>query len=90
MNSDSVLELVRQALWVGAKVSLPILIAVLAVGLFMGVIQSVTQLQEPTLAFVPKLIVTALIILLAGNWMLSELVTFSQTMIKTAPTLIGG
>lgn len=90
MNSDSVLELVRQALWVGAKVSLPILLAVLAVGLFMGIIQSVTQLQEPTLAFVPKLLVTALVVLLAGNWMLGELVTFTKTMIKAAPMLIGG
>jgi flagellar biosynthetic protein FliQ len=90
MKSDSVLELVRQALWVGAKVSLPILMTVLAVGLLIGVLQSVTQLQEPTLTFVPKLIATAAVILLAGNWMLNELVTFTQVMIRNAPNLIGG
>jgi flagellar biosynthetic protein FliQ len=90
MNSDSVIELVRQSLWVGAKVSLPILLVVLAVGLFIGVLQSVTQLQEPTLTFVPKLIATAAVILLAGNWMLNELVTFTQVMIRNSPNLIGG
>ncbi len=90
MNSDNVLELVRQSLWVAAKVSLPILAVVLAVGLFVGIVQSITQLQEPTISFVPKLIGTAAVILFAGNWMLGELVTFTQTVIRSAPSLIGG
>jgi flagellar biosynthetic protein FliQ len=90
VNSDNVLELVRQSLWVAAKVSLPILAVVLAVGLFVGIVQSITQLQEPTISFVPKLIGTAAVILFAGNWMLGELVTFTQTVIRSAPSLIGG
>jgi flagellar biosynthetic protein FliQ len=89
MNSDTVLELVRESLWIGAKVSMPILGVVLAVGLFIGVLQSVTQLQEATLSFVPKLIATAAVVLLAGNWMLGELISYTEALIRNAPSLLG-
>jgi flagellar biosynthetic protein FliQ len=82
--------MVRDALWVGAKISLPILIAVLVVGLVVGILQSVTQLQEPTLSFVPKLIVVAAVLLLAGQWMLNEIVTYTHAIILNASSLIGG
>jgi flagellar biosynthetic protein FliQ len=88
MTTDTVLELVRSALWAGAKVALPILVTVLAVGLIIGILQSVTQLQEPTLTFVPKLIAVAAVMLLTGQWMLNELVSFTTVVIRTAPSLI--
>jgi flagellar biosynthetic protein FliQ len=90
VTSDTVLQMVRDALWVGAKISLPILIAVLVVGLVVGILQSVTQLQEPTLSFVPKLIVVAAVLLLAGQWMLNEIVTYTHAIILNASSLIGG
>jgi flagellar biosynthetic protein FliQ len=89
MNSDTVVEVVRQSLWVGAKVSMPILGVILVVGLFIGILQSVTQLQEATLSFVPKLVATAAVVLLAGNWMLNELISFTETLIRNAPALLG-
>jgi flagellar biosynthetic protein FliQ len=89
MNSDTVLELVRESLWIGAKVSMPILGVILAVGLFIGVLQSVTQLQEATLSFVPKLVATALVMLLAGNWMLDEMISYTEVLIRNAPSLLG-
>lgn len=90
MNTDTVLQLVRDGLWVGAKISLPILLAVLAVGLIVGILQSVTQLQEPTLAFVPKLVAVAVVLLLAGQWMLNEIVTYTHAIILNASSMIGG
>lgn len=90
MTTDTVLQLVRDGLWVGAKISLPILLAVLAVGLIVGILQSVTQLQEPTLAFVPKLVAVAVVLLLAGQWMLNEIVTYTHAIILNASSLIGG
>jgi flagellar biosynthetic protein FliQ len=90
VTTDTVLELVRDALWAGAKVALPLLVTVLAVGLVIGILQSVTQLQEPTLTFVPKLIAVAAVMLLTGQWMLNELVSFTTVVIRTAPSLIGG
>lgn len=89
MNADNVLDITRQALMIGAKVGLPILLAVLAVGLLFGIIQSVTQLQEPTLPFVPKLLAVAAVLLLAGGWMLDQLVSFTRMIITSAPNLLG-
>ena len=54
-----------------AKVAGPFLIVVLAIGIVVGLLQSVTQLQEPTLTFVPKLVGAAIVIAVSGNWMLA-------------------
>ena len=90
MNSQQVLDIGTQALLVCAKVAGPFLIVVLGVGVVVGLLQSVTQLQEPTLSFVPKLIGAAAVIAVSGNWMLASLVSFGQDLISGVPNLLRG
>lgn len=89
MNTEQVIEITRAALSLGAKLAGPFLLVVLVIGLVIGLFQSLTQLQESTLTFVPKLIGCALVLALAGNWMMIELLTFTRTLWENAGTYIG-
>jgi flagellar biosynthetic protein FliQ len=73
MTSDSLIDLWRSALMVTVTVSAPFLLAGLAVGLTVAVLQTATQLQESILTFVPKLAAALLVIALSGHWMLDKL-----------------
>ena len=88
MNETSVIEIATQTLLVAAKISAPILIVTLALGLGVSLVQSVTQVQEHTLTFVPKLAGVALTIVVAGNWMLAELMGFTTHLFDLIPELI--
>ncbi|WP_420452500.1 flagellar biosynthetic protein FliQ [Ilumatobacter sp.] len=90
MNSSDAVDIATDALVVIAKISAPFLLVVLAIGLIVGLMQSVTQLQEPTLSFVPKLIGAAVVIALAGPWMLDELVGFAHELYQRTPQLLEG
>ena len=89
MTPETVLDVGRDALWVIALLSAPLLLSALAVGLFVGMIQAATQIQEMTLTFIPKLIVLALALLICGSWMLGVLTDFTITLIQSIPELIG-
>jgi flagellar biosynthesis protein FliQ len=82
-----VLEIALQAIIIAAKLCAPILLVTLGVGFGISLLQSVTQIQEVTLTFVPKLMAVALVILLAGNWMLAEMVSFTSTLFEMIPRL---
>jgi len=73
---------------VTAKVSAPILLTSLAIGLAISLFQSVTQIQEVTLTFVPKLAGVALVIVVSGHWMLGQLVGFTHQLFDLIPRLI--
>jgi flagellar biosynthetic protein FliQ len=88
VNDTNVIEIATQTLLVAAKISAPILIVTLALGLGVSLVQSVTQVQEHTLTFVPKLGGVALVIVVAGNWMLSELMGFTTHLFDLIPDLI--
>ena len=90
MNSQQVLDIGTGALVVCAKVAGPFLVVVLAIGIVVGLLQSVTQLQEPTLTFVPKLIGSAVVIAVSGNWMLATLVSYGHDLITGVPNLLNG
>jgi flagellar biosynthetic protein FliQ len=90
MNSQTAVDIGMDALMVATKVAGPFLIVVLMIGFIVGMFQSVTQLQEQTLSFVPKLIGAAFVIALSGSWMLDELVSFSQGLMLRAPELLNG
>ena len=90
MNDTAVIEIALKMMIVVAKVTAPILIASLAVGLSISLFQSVTQIQEVTLTFVPKLAAVALVILIAGHWMLNEIVNFTHELFATLPRLLAG
>jgi flagellar biosynthetic protein FliQ len=90
MTDSAVLDIGLQAMIAAAKLTAPILIVALAVGLGVGMLQSVTQIQEATLTFVPKFLGVGLVILFAGNWMLHELISFTQGLYEQLPALISG
>jgi len=79
------IQLAGEALWLIILLSLPPLIASLIVGVTMSLLQALTQIQEPTLSFVPKIIVTVLAILLFASWMLSYLVDFTRKVFDLIP-----
>jgi len=89
MTPEVVLDVGREALWVIALLAAPLLLSALAVGLLVGMIQAATQIQEQTLTFIPKLIVLALTLMIAGSWMLGVITDFSTTLIQSIPELIG-
>ena len=87
MDTATVIDLGRQALWTIAIISAPLLLVALAVGLFVGIIQAATSINEMTLSFIPKLIAMALALLLFGSWMLVTLVDFTRSIFERIPTL---
>jgi flagellar biosynthetic protein FliQ len=74
---------------VALKVALPLLLAALVIGLMVSIFQAVTQIQEQTLSFIPKVIGIVVVILVAGPWMLDEVVSYTQRLYEQIPTLIG-
>ncbi|HUL10694.1 MAG TPA: flagellar biosynthesis protein FliQ [Methylococcaceae bacterium] len=89
MTPDAIVSLGQQAITVTVQLTAPILLATLAVGLVIAMFQAATQINEMTLSFVPKLVVMALIMLLAGPWMLRLLIDYTQNLIRSIPELIG-
>ncbi|MGN6331553.1 MAG: flagellar biosynthesis protein FliQ [Motilibacteraceae bacterium] len=89
MTDGDVLQIGLQAMLVAAKLCAPMLLTALVVGFGISLFQSVTQIQEVTLSFVPKAIAVGLAILLTGNWMLHTLVSFTQDLFTQLPKLLG-
>lgn len=83
-------RIIGDTLMTAARVSAPILISALAVGVVIGLIQTVLQVQEATLTFVPKLIAIAVILAVSGGWMLTELEDFMIRSLDSLPALIAG
>ncbi len=83
----NVVEIAVQTMIICAKLCAPILIMSLAVGLAVSLFQSVTQIQEVTLTFVPKLVAVAVVIMVAGNWMLHEMVGFTGDLYEMIPRM---
>lgn len=77
-DTASLLSLADRMLWVAALVAAPVLLASLAVGLVVGVIQAATSVNEQTLTFVPKLVVTALVLVMFGASMIGLIGDFAQ------------
>ena len=89
MGPETVLDIGREALWLAVLLAGPMLGAALAVGLFIGVIQVATQVQEMTLSFIPKLLSLVVVLFLVGPWMLRLIVTFSERLFLDIPGLVG-
>jgi flagellar biosynthetic protein FliQ len=82
-----VLDIGRQGIEVALMVSLPILAVTLFLGLLVSVFQAITQVQEMTLTFVPKLIGVGLVLALMGSWMLGTLVKFTVLCLERIATV---
>jgi len=80
MLTDQLIDVTRETLYIMLLLSAPVLFAGLIIGLIISVMQAVTQIQEQTLSFVPKIIGMVLIAILLMPWMVSKLLTFSAEM----------
>lgn len=89
MTDTQIIHLGYQAMLVSAKLAAPVLVTALVVGFTVSLFQSATQIQEFTLAFVPKAVGCALALLLSGHWMLNTLVTFTRELFQNIPNLLG-
>ena len=89
MTDADVTEIATQTMLVAAKVAAPILLTALLVGFMISLFQAATQIQEPTLSFVPKMIAVAIALLVTGNWVLNTLVSFTNQLFESLPRLLG-
>ena len=89
MTRDTVINLTVEAMELALKIGLPLLLAGLAVGLVISVFQAVTQIQEQTLTFIPKILATVAVIIVAGPWMLDQLVVYAEELYLSIPELSG-
>ena len=76
MNMEAVADMTQQALYLIIKVSIPVLLVSLVIGLLISIFQTVTSIQEQTLTFVPKIICVFLALIFLGNWMMTNMVDF--------------
>jgi flagellar biosynthetic protein FliQ len=89
MTPDTIMTIGQRALEMTMMLAAPLLLVALLVGLLVGIFQAATQIHEMTLSFIPKLISMAVALLIAGPWMLKELVSYTRTLIESIPSLIG-
>lgn len=90
MDANAVLDLGVQAIWVAAKLSAPVLLTALVVGFAISLMQSITQIQEVTLSFVPKAVAVCLVLLMTSHWMIQEMVAFTNALFEKIPSLLNG
>ena len=89
MNQETVVNLASQAMSLSLKVAGPLLLVGLVVGLLVSIFQAVTQIQEQSLTLIPKIVGIALVIVLLGPWMLSQLVSYTTALYASIPTMVG-
>ncbi|MFT4058372.1 MAG: flagellar biosynthesis protein FliQ [Legionella sp.] len=85
MSNDLAIYLSKQLLWQALLIASPIILAALVSGLLVSILQVVTQIQDSSLSFVPKILAVVLMLMLCGGWMLHSLVEFAQTIIINIP-----
>lgn len=89
MTPDVVIKLAEQSIYMIIVISAPILLIALGVGLIVSIFQAMTQIQEQTLAFVPKILAVFLSIVIFGPWMLTMLLDYTRDLFQQLPQLIG-
>ena len=89
MNAAAVLDIALQSLIITAKLAGPLLITALVVGFAISLFQSITQIQEVTLSFVPKAIAVCAALFISGQWMIAEMVSFTEHLFTLIPILTG-
>jgi flagellar biosynthesis protein FliQ len=89
MTQDTVVSLVVSMMSVTIKVAAPMLLVGLIVGLVISIFQAVTQIQEQTLSFIPKVIALVAVVAIGGPWMLDTLVTWTQQLWAAIPNYVG-
>jgi flagellar biosynthesis protein FliQ len=88
MSTSAIMDVFVRALTTAGELAAPMLLTALVVGLAISILQSITQVQEQTVAFVPKLVAVAIALVVCGQWMISELVTFTKDLFDQIPALL--
>jgi flagellar biosynthesis protein FliQ len=89
MDATQVLATGQQGLTMLLMVSAPVLLVVLVVGLLVSIFQAATQINEATLSFVPKVLATVAVLVIAGPWMVTTLVEYIQRSLQAIPGAVG-
>ena len=89
MTDTDILDIAIDTMFVALKLSAPILLTALALGFAISLFQAMTQIQEFTLAFVPKVVGVGVALIVSGNWMLHTLIDFTQDLFDRIPALLG-
>jgi flagellar biosynthesis protein FliQ len=90
VTDTAVLDIAMQTMLIAAKLSAPMLLTALVIGFAISLFQSVTQIQEATLSFVPKVAGVGIAVLLCGNWMLHSMISFTDELFAKLPGLLNG
>ena len=89
MTDSTVIQLALQTMLVALKLSAPILATSLVIGFTISLFQSMTQIQEFTLSFVPKVVGVGIALLVCGNWMLHTMMDFTIGLFDSLPSMLG-
>lgn len=89
MSAEQIIDIARDAIWTIIKCSAPMLLISLVIGLIVSLFQTVTSIQEQTLTFVPKFIAIMAMVILAGNWILNNLVEYMNDLFSQFSAYIG-
>ncbi|HEX5925408.1 MAG: flagellar biosynthesis protein FliQ [Baekduia sp.] len=89
MDQDVVISLATQAMSLALKISMPLLGVGLIVGVLISIIQAVTSIQEQTLAFIPKVVAMAVVLVVGGPWMLNQLLSYTAELWTSIPNMVG-
>ena len=89
MDTTIVMEVAREAVITTLLCALPLMLAALLTGLAVSILQAATQINEATLSFVPKIVAVFLTLLLAGVWIIDQLVTFTTFLFERIPFIVG-
>ena len=90
MSQGQVISLCVSAMELTLKIAMPLLLVGLVVGLLVSIFQAATQIQEQTLSFIPKVAGLAVVLVVAGPWMLGQLLTWTEGLYASIPKLVGG
>ncbi|MDE5967260.1 MAG: flagellar biosynthesis protein FliQ [Lachnospiraceae bacterium] len=90
MTTEIVIDIMRQAIWLIVKLSAPMLLVSLIVGLVISIFQTVTSIQEQTMTFVPKILSIFITLLVCGNWIMTEIADFTSQLFSMFSTYVNG
>lgn len=88
MTEDIVLSLGRDAIWTTVLLSAPLLISALVVGLVVSIIQAVTQINEATLTFIPKMLAIVVVLIIMAPWMTQMLTSYTTELFTNLPNYV--
>lgn len=87
MTQSEALSILKEAIWLILKLSAPLLIVSIVIGLIISIFQAATQIHEQTLTFVPKIVAIALLLIILGSWMLTGMTDFFRSLMSYAAGL---